>query len=193
MKKVFSIIGILFSVFVIYVGGQFLNGSDITAPSSASSAPAYYDSGYATFGADFYSFVTNNAAETASASRTIASNQIYLFRLMSRFFGYLLISFGGMGVCLFSILGFDKKPTSSNDSSGAVSVQANQHESRDISSRSAKDEVDEAEKEYKRSDTFPLSEKFICTECGNKFSGWYQTCPNCGAIGKMKKNDTSAE
>lgn len=33
------------------------------------------------------------------------------------------------------------------------------------------------------------SKKFVCTECGAYSTGWYQKCPNCGAVGKMKKND----
>lgn len=32
--------------------------------------------------------------------------------------------------------------------------------------------------------------KFICTSCGNKFTGWYQKCPSCNAVGKMKNLDT---
>lgn len=31
------------------------------------------------------------------------------------------------------------------------------------------------------------SKKYICKACGNYSTGWYQTCPNCGAIGKMEK------
>ena len=30
--------------------------------------------------------------------------------------------------------------------------------------------------------------RFICTTCGTTNKGWYQTCPHCGAVGKMKKN-----
>ena len=33
------------------------------------------------------------------------------------------------------------------------------------------------------------SKKFVCTECGAYSTGWYQKCPSCGAVGKMKKND----
>ena len=37
-------------------------------------------------------------------------------------------------------------------------------------------------------ETVSPAEKFICENCGKTSSGWYQTCPNCGAVGKMKKN-----
>ena len=36
--------------------------------------------------------------------------------------------------------------------------------------------------------TVNAAEKFICEACGKTSPGWYQTCPNCGAVGKMKKN-----
>jgi hypothetical protein len=33
--------------------------------------------------------------------------------------------------------------------------------------------------------------KFICRNCGKTCSGWYQTCPNCGAVGRMEKTKAS--
>lgn len=29
--------------------------------------------------------------------------------------------------------------------------------------------------------------KYICNNCGKLSTGWYQTCPSCGAVGKMEK------
>lgn len=29
--------------------------------------------------------------------------------------------------------------------------------------------------------------KFVCKKCGKLSTGWYQTCPKCGAAGKMEK------
>ena len=29
--------------------------------------------------------------------------------------------------------------------------------------------------------------RFVCRSCGKKNTGWYQKCPNCGAVGKMEK------
>ena len=37
------------------------------------------------------------------------------------------------------------------------------------------------------------SNKFICKSCGMTSSGWYQTCPNCGAVGKMERNKAAAK
>jgi hypothetical protein len=31
--------------------------------------------------------------------------------------------------------------------------------------------------------------KFICESCGTYNDGWYKVCPECGAVGKMKKAD----
>ena len=125
MRKFFAILGILFSCAILYVGLQYLNGnaqivggSAVSSPSSASSAPSYYDSGYASFGGDFYTYVNNNAAEASRAVRTVASNQIHLFDqmsrltgILSRFFGFFLISLGGIGLCLFGCLCFTPKMT----------------------------------------------------------------------------------
>lgn len=29
--------------------------------------------------------------------------------------------------------------------------------------------------------------RFVCNNCGKLSTGWYQTCPSCGAVGKMEK------
>ena len=41
-------------------------------------------------------------------------------------------------------------------------------------------------------DTDP-SKRFVCKKCGNYSSGWYQTCPHCGAVGTMEKTTVVAE
>ena len=186
MRKFFAIIGMLFCCAVIYVGVQYLNGETqfigggyVSSPSSSSSAPSYYDSGYASFGGDFYTFVNNNAAEAAKAARTIASNQIQIFeqmfqirRIITQFFGYILITFGGIGVCLFGVLCFIPKPVVpvSPLPSASPTFQPEQ-------TNRTVDENGETEEKH-----------FICEACGNTFTGWYQECPNCHTIGKMKKN-----
>ena len=69
-----------------------------------SSAPTKYDSGYATFGGDAYTYMANNAAEAASAARTVAGNQQDIFGLMQTVSGILLIGFGLLGFCHFGAL-----------------------------------------------------------------------------------------
>lgn len=36
----------------------------------------------------------------------------------------------------------------------------------------------------------PDMRKFICEDCGNISASWYNECPNCHAIGKMRKGTT---
>ena len=109
MRKFFAIVGMLFCAAVIWFGVRFVNGEAATAPASASSAPSYYDSGYTKFGADFYTYVSNNAAEASAAIRQATTNQVRLFRLMTKFFGYVLMTLGGIGFCLFGILCCDPR------------------------------------------------------------------------------------
>ena len=168
MKRFFAIIGILFCCAVIYIGVQFLHGEMASEPNTASSTPSYYDSGYASFGGDFYTYVNNNAAEAAKAARTITSNQVYIFRLATQFFGYFLIALGGIGVCLFGVLCFERKPAAPLP---AAPIQASVE---DVPSQRENNTV---------------QDKFICTSCGTGSTGWYQECPHCGAVGKMQRNE----
>ena len=58
-KKTFSTLGMIFSAVIVFLGILVLAGAlggDASYPNSAS---YLYDSGYATFGGDFYTFVNN--------------------------------------------------------------------------------------------------------------------------------------
>lgn len=82
MKKSFLLYGIIISAIIAFLGILVIAGVFGGNASSASSAPSLYDSGYATFGADFYNFVSNNAQEAASAARIAANNIKELVSLM---------------------------------------------------------------------------------------------------------------
>jgi len=100
MKKTFTILGMIVCLLIAVLGGMVMSGSfggDANYPSGGS----FYDSGYASFGADFYTYVSNNAAEAASASRTTANNVRALCELMTSVSGIFLIGFGLAGFCLF--------------------------------------------------------------------------------------------
>lgn len=101
MKKSFCVLGIIVSLVVSLFGVLLLSGALTDSPSSASSASYLYDSGYAIFGADFYTYVSNNAAEAASATRTVASNQRDIFVLIRTASGIFVTGFGLLGFCLF--------------------------------------------------------------------------------------------
>ena len=114
MKKAFSILGMIISVVVFLLGMLLISGAFTSSPSSASSASAYYKSGYASFGADFYTYVSNNAEEAASAARTVASNQRDLYRAVITVGGMLMIGAGLISFCAFgSNLG--KQPVSARN------------------------------------------------------------------------------
>lgn len=184
MRKFFSIVGILFSCMIIFWGYQYLKlntqyvgGRSVSAPSSASGAPSYADSGYASFGADFYTYVTNNAADAAKSVHTVAANQVQIFEqmsqfktILSRFFGFLLISLGGIGVCLFGCLCFTPAPAAPAPAV-AVPVSTSSVQSASTSQIGEED----------------ASKPFYCEACGNTFTGWYQECPACHTAGKMRK------
>ena len=103
-KKLLATLGMVFSAvlvlasILVFAGAM---GGDANYPSSA---PYSYDSGYASFGADFYTYVSNNAGEAASASRTAANNVRELCELMKNVCGCFLLGFGLLGFCHFGIV-----------------------------------------------------------------------------------------
>ena len=107
MKKKMALAGAINSAMMIIVGILFLLGVFGGAGSYPSGAPSYYESGYASFGADFYTYVNNNAAETASATYRAAANLKSIGEIIKNFCGISLIGLGNMGVCLFTILQYD--------------------------------------------------------------------------------------
>ncbi len=110
MRKGFCVLGIIVSLLITLFGVLLLSGLLTDSPSSASGASYLYDSGYASFGADFYTYVSNNAAEAASAARTIAGNQRDIFVLIRTASGIFVIGFGLLGFCLFGAFLGLKKP-----------------------------------------------------------------------------------
>lgn len=110
-KKNFSMIGMVVSLVVALCGILTMAGVMGGDASSANSAPYYYDSGYASFGADFYGYVTNNAAEAADAAQATASNLVDIADLLRNVCGIFLMGFGLMGFAGFGYLwcGFKKE------------------------------------------------------------------------------------
>ena len=101
MKKAFSVLGMVSGIAVVVLGFLMLFGVLGGNTSSATSSSYLYPSGYATFGADFYTYVSNNAAEAASASRVAANNLNTIAKTIRTGSGILLIGFGMMLLCLF--------------------------------------------------------------------------------------------
>ena len=99
--KSFSLLGMICGAIMVILGILVLcgvMGGDMT---HANSAPYSYDSGYATFGADFYTYAVNNAEEAAVAGRAAASNAYEIGYLMKNVYGISFIAAGLFMVCLF--------------------------------------------------------------------------------------------
>ena len=103
-KQTFATLGMVFSAVLVLCSILVFIGVMGGEASYPGSAPYSYDSGYATFGGDFYTYVSNNAAEAASASRTAANNVRELCDLMKNVCGLFLLGFGLLGFCHFGIV-----------------------------------------------------------------------------------------
>ncbi len=108
-KKTFALIGIIVSAALVLCGILTMTGALGGDASYASGASYLYDSGYTSFGADFYTYVSNNAAEAASAARTTAANIRGMAQLMKNVLGIFLMGFGAMGLCFFGMIHVDCK------------------------------------------------------------------------------------
>lgn len=103
-KKVFATLGMVLGLVIALCGILTIAGGMGGDTSYPSGAPYSYESGYASFGADFYTYVSNNSAEAASAARTTASNLGDIAELLKNVCGVFLIGFGLMGFCLFGTI-----------------------------------------------------------------------------------------
>jgi len=103
-KKTFATVGMIIGVLIAFCGILTIAGALGGDTSYPSGAPYSYDSGYATFGGDFYTYASNNAAEAASAARTTASNLEDIAELLKNVCGVFLMGFGMMGFCFFGAI-----------------------------------------------------------------------------------------
>ena len=102
MKKKFALTGLISGCVLILIGILVFAGAFGGDFSSAYSSYRY-DSGYATFGADFYTYVSNNAAEAAEACRAAANNTREMGKVLKASCGSLLTFFGIFMLCTFGI------------------------------------------------------------------------------------------
>ena len=102
-KKKFAKVAMIVSLVLVFFGFLMLCGAMGGNTSSAYSSYTY-DSGYASFGADFYTYVSNNAAEAASASRTAANNLDDIATLLKGFGGIFLMGYGLLNFCNYGMI-----------------------------------------------------------------------------------------
>lgn len=101
-KKTFGLIGMIVSLAIVLCGILTITGT-FGGDTGYASGSYLYDSGYASFGADFYTYVSNNAAEAADGARTAANNLDDIAELLKNALGIFLIGFGAMGFCFFGM------------------------------------------------------------------------------------------
>lgn len=102
MKKTFSLLGMISGVLAIILAVCVLCGVFSGDMSSGATSP--FDSGYASFGADYYTYSVNNSAETASAANAAATNIASVFNLLQICLGLFMFVFGLIAVCGFGIV-----------------------------------------------------------------------------------------
>lgn len=102
-KKVSNIVRLVVCAALIIIGvitlfGGFTGDNYYSSPSNYN-----YDFGYATFGADFYNFVSNNAAYAAYNTARVAARVSDLIDLIENIFGCAFIATGLLGICKFGV------------------------------------------------------------------------------------------
>ena len=102
-KKNAAIIGAALSLVIILFGILVLSGAFGAKTEKAPSSSSKYDTGYATFGADFYNFASNNAYEAAVATRAVADNLHALGKLIKNVSGLTLLALGFLGCGYFGL------------------------------------------------------------------------------------------
>lgn len=104
MKKILSFIGVVIGIVIFILGIVTISGAFGDAKSYGDSASYGYDSGFASFGGDYYTYSVNNAAETASAARATAANLREISDILRNCFGWFMMCFGLLVCCSFGIV-----------------------------------------------------------------------------------------
>ena len=107
-KKTISLVAMIVSALIFLCGLLVIFGA-FGGNTSYASGTYLYDSGYAAFGTDFYTYVSNNAAEAATGARTAANNLDKMADLMKAFCGIVLMGFGLLSLCRNAITWIEAK------------------------------------------------------------------------------------
>lgn len=110
-KFYFSLIGMI-SGFLLIVFGALAIFGVLGDAHYYTDSPYRYDHGYTSFGADFYTYVSNNAAYAAEAASAAVSNVRATANILKNTIGISMICFGLFGICGFGTIlsGCVKKP-----------------------------------------------------------------------------------
>lgn len=113
-RKAFSKIGIIAGLIVVIMGiliATGVLGSNTRYPSFQTT----YNHGYAKFGADFYTYVTNNAYASAVSAYDSAYNLHAIESLLRLALGGGLMAFGIFLICYFGIKKIDASNGKASD------------------------------------------------------------------------------
>lgn len=103
MKKGFVLAGMVCGALAIVIGICIMFGIFGGNPDYFVGVGSRYDKGYASFGADAYTYISNNAAWAASAAEVAARNAQELVELARNVGGCLFIVIGAFMVCFFGM------------------------------------------------------------------------------------------
>ncbi len=101
MKKSCKVLGILIGLAFVLVGILAMSGALGAEVYYPDSAPFGYESGYATFGADYYTYSVNNMAEAGDGARAAGANLYYIGNFLKIFCGLTSMLFGFLVMCIF--------------------------------------------------------------------------------------------
>ncbi len=121
MKKIFSILGMAGGLLLIILGFLTIFGNFGDAIYSVESSYGY-DSGYATFGSDYYTYSSNNMAEAASGAAATANNLREISDLLRNSLGWFMMMFGLAIICGFGIVFSDFITLKSKDTYVKTSI-----------------------------------------------------------------------
>ena len=154
-KRTISFAAMIISALIFICGLLVIFGAFGGSTSTNYGAPYSYDAGYATFGTDFYTYVSNNASEAASASRTAANNLDDIATLLKSVCGIALMGFGLLSLCRNTIVWLETKATAAAPAPAAEEAAAE----------------------------IPVVEapaQGFCKNCGNTLKPGQVFCGNCG-------------
>ena len=101
-SKIFTTVGMVLCGVFFLLGFLALVGA--FTGSISHSDHTTRSSGYSTFGADFYTYVNNNAAMAANNTGSAANNLAHLQTLVATVGGIIIMAISGIGFCLFGYL-----------------------------------------------------------------------------------------
>lgn len=169
-KRTISFVAMIVSALIFLCGLLIIFGAFGGNTNNAYGASYTYDSGYAIFGSDFYTYVSNNAGEAASASRVAANNLDKIATLLKSFCGIALMGFGLLSLCRYTMIWLETKADS------AAPAQA--------PAASTAPETCECDVPYAGINPpgFVDDEPTVlfCKNCGNTLKPGQVFCGNCG-------------